>query len=62
MPYVTFEVEVGVAQLDTTVVDRHLAVGVLELDRRDINGLRQTFRDIQDTVLEVDLQAGVPFE
>ena len=62
MPYVTFEVQVGVAQLDTTVVNRHLAVAVLELDRRDINGLRQTFRDIQHTVLEVDLQARIPLE
>ena len=62
MPYVTFEVQVGVTQLDATVVNRHLAVGVLELDGWDINGFRQTFRDIQHTVLEVDLQARIPLE
>ena len=32
IPYVSFEVEIRVTEFDTAVVDRHLAVGVLELD------------------------------
>ena len=35
LAHVAFEVQIGVTQLDTTVVDGHLAVRVLELDGGD---------------------------
>ena len=55
-------IEIGVAEFDTGVGDRHLAVGITELDRRDIDGFGQPLRHIHLSGLEVHLESRVPLE
>ena len=62
MAHVALEVKVGVAQLYPCIVDGHLAVGIIEVDRRYIHRLRQPFGQVEFAVFEFDYQPRVPLQ
>ena len=60
--HIAFEVQIRVAEFDARVVNRHFPIGVTELNRRNIDGLRQFLGHFQLAVLHVQFQPRVPFE
>ena len=62
IPHIAFEIQVRITQFDACVGDIHLAIRVLEVNRRDIDGFRQTLRHVQFSILEIDLQPRIPLE
>ena len=60
--HTTGEVEIRVTQFDTGVINGHLAVGITELNGRNMYRFGQALRDVHFTGLEVDFQSRVPLE
>ena len=62
MTYITLDIQIRITQLNARIGNVHRFVRVRELNRRDINRLRQTFRHTNLSVLQMNRQSRIPLE